>query len=303
MTWIIYALLGQTFSGIAVFIDKHLAENKIKDANSLAILSALAHCIPVIPLIFWTGFPGFESFHLFLAILSGCLLTFSLFPYYWMTQRYPVSQNEFFFKFDFVFLMLLGYFFLGENLTLTDIMAAFMVFIGALVFKRSRVDQIIGNDEMTPFYILMIGLMLGRIIGNAFITKYLLAYYSELDILFYYMIGVFASAVAVLAIMPAVRQKTIQSLHDQAGIKIFWLSMLTFLYQGGRLLVFHAYALGPIALVQVIGNFKVLITIIFGGLFSLISHQTFREDISRIGMTYKIIGALIMILGLTIIAY
>ncbi|NND64990.1 MAG: hypothetical protein HKM24_03400 [Gammaproteobacteria bacterium] len=72
-------------------------------------------------------------------------------------------------------------------------------------------------------------------------------------------------------------------------------------YHTGRVFAYIAYALGPLALVQVIGNFKVLLSVFMGAGLSKVQHKTFREDITLRAMAYKTIGAGLMFFGLTLI--
>ncbi|NND64773.1 MAG: hypothetical protein HKM24_02305, partial [Gammaproteobacteria bacterium] len=216
MTWLSAAFISQLLSLGGNYTDKYFLETKVPDHTAAMIMATMFDLAIAAPLFVFAGMPFLGWWHSFLATLTGIFMAVSLLPYYWMTKRYPVSLNEFFFKFDFLILMVIGYFWFDEHLTSVEIGAAFLIMIGALVFTRAKPQAVDGNRHIDALYFLMVFLMLTRIIFGAAMSKYLLQFHSAIEILIYFLFGLTLTGWVIFAGSKNLRQKTIAAISDQA---------------------------------------------------------------------------------------
>lgn len=138
MSWIILALMGPLFWSIGNHIDKFLIEKyfKIDGTGILLIFSSLIGLV-VAPIFFLIKPEVLEISYLNMSIVlvSGMLGAIVLWLYFKALEDDEVSVVVPFMQLIPVFAYVLGYFILGETLTLIQIFAMILIILGASILS------------------------------------------------------------------------------------------------------------------------------------------------------------------------
>ena len=197
-----------------------------------------------------------------------------------------------------IFGYILGYTFLGETLTVTQIIGSLVILVGVLLisidFSGAK-----RQFKWRPAIYMIIACILVSISGIIF--KYVTVGENFWVSSFWEYFGLGAFGVMIYAFVPKYR-KEFMDMNKKGGIKIFTLNTLSeILTISGNLLTNFAILLAPVTLVYLVSSFQPAIV-----LFMTIASTKFfpgivKENLSTKILLPKIIAIFIMILGSAIL--
>ena len=140
MTWFFIALIGPALWSITNHIDKYLLERFFKGTGpgALLIFSSLigAFVMPFIPIV-ERGVLNVTFFQVFLLVLAGVSFLGGIWLYFRALQKDDTSSVVPLFQMIPVWGLVLAWIFLGEMLSVSQIVGAALVIIGAVVISMA----------------------------------------------------------------------------------------------------------------------------------------------------------------------
>ena len=196
-----------------------------------------------------------------------------------------------------VFAYFLGYLFLGEILTLTQILAALVVLIGAsiLSFDLEEIEGKISIKwEMVGFIVLS---ALFFAFNDVLFKKFTIYQGSFVTSLFWQHLGIFIVGASFFFFSKNFREDFFSLIKNNRA-KIFVLNGLSeFFYILGGLLSNLATLFAPVVLVLVVNTYQTVFTFIIGLSLTLLLPHIVTEKISKRHLIQRILAIVIILLG------
>jgi len=143
MNWFLIALLPPIFWSLTNHIDKYLLTKYFKDGAIGAVMifsaSIAILLLPIILLIQPSVLQNFQINYL-LIILNGTLYLFASLPYFYALEKDDASLSVPLFQMIPVFSFILGYIFLKETLSVTQILGGIIIVISSIFISLNISD-------------------------------------------------------------------------------------------------------------------------------------------------------------------
>ncbi len=294
MDWIFLSLLAPLFWALSNFVDKYILGTHTKGIFDYLFFSTITSWIFFVVLMFLVGAPSISMFSL-IPIATGMMLIYSYGFYAKALQQGETSSLIILFKLIPVMTAGLAFVFLGQSLTMNELLGFVIVLAGAALisFERSKSIFIKG------FGMILIAICLWSVMTLA--IDYGLTKMSFWD---YFMLDNLGSAFAglTLLIVPSVRQQVVEGIRTARKVKytwFFWNNILDFF---GQMSIKKALAIAPSAgLVAVVMQVQSFYAILIGVLLTLFIPHIIKENISTPVLINKSIGAVIMFVGIYVL--
>lgn len=293
MTWIFYALIAPIFWSFSNFIDKYSLEKNVTNIFDFLFFSSIFGWLflPILVLVF--GFPEFNTFSL-LPISMGVLLVYSYGFYGKALEVGETSRVVILFKLIPVLTLAFGFLFLGQTLTFMQFLAFLLVLSGALFVS---IDKDIGGFKLykgTYWLLCAIGLWsVMFLISDWTLTKISFGEFMVFDTLGTALAG------PLLLLIPNVRRQVQEGWRNSTKAKFGWFFANNVTDLFGQMAMKKALSLAPAAgLVTVATQVQSIYVIALGVLLTIIFPQHIQEDISFKAVTGKLLGALVMFVGI-----
>lgn len=295
--WLPFAILAPAIYSINNFIDKLVIQKYIKEYYAIPIFTSIV-ALPF-ALIFWTfnGFPILSFNDSLLILISGMLLLSGGVLYFKALSKEETSLIIIMIQMTPVITLLLSYFFLQEQISLKQFLGFSLILTASLGASIKRVkDKFKISEEL--FYILAadtiwaIGYIVFDIVAPNNSFNALIAYES---------LGVAIGGLFLYFLIPIVKKSfniTLKKIN-KAGLGFVFTN--EFLYLMGRISTYYAVALGPVALVAIVGSTQVFFGIILGIILTLFMPKVFKEDLSKEGLLKKSLFGLVVFIGIILI--
>lgn len=302
MNWFLFAIVSPFLSALVNYIDKYLIEKvaRGRGVGSLIIFSALMG-LPVAFLILVFGPNVFTPSinNILLIMLNGSFYVAWVLPYLYALQKDDTSSVvPIILQFSSVFALLLGVIFLGEVLTLRQLVGCGFVFAGGmgLILRRDKnlaKRKYVFNKEV--FILSLISCFFIAISGIIF--KHVALKESFWVASFWESLGIFITAIFLFCVK-SYREQFLKVLKANK-VKVLSLNLLNeSLVTVGRVSLNYATMLAPVALVYFVDSgFQPFLVFAIGVFFSLFFPNIVKEDISKDRIMVKFLSMLVMFMG------
>lgn len=302
MTWFFIALGAPFLWAIVNIADQFLVskfsqKEKERSSGGLVLFSSLIGIFIALGiLIFTPNVLGIVFLDKLLLIIAGGLSVVWIILYLYAIEIENISVIVPWFLTVPIFGYFLGYIFLGETLTLNQIIGSFIVFLGLILIsidffekkeKRGIKKQIIIYMLSASIIVAISGIIFKYVTvgGNFWVSS------------FWEYLGLGGVGLILYMFVPKYRNE-FMNMNRAGGKKIFFINIISELMTiFGNLLTNFALLLAPVAMVYLVGSFQpaiVLLLIIIGTKFF---PHIIKEDISHKILIQKIIAIVIMTIG------
>jgi len=300
MSWFLIALGAPFLWAIVNIADKYLVEkfsdrDKEKSSGGLVLFSSLIGIfIAILIFIFTKQVLNISLLDKGLLFLNGGLTIIWIIFYLYALEIEDISSIVPLFRIVPVFGYIFGYIFLGEILSLYQIIGSIIILIGSFfisidftkskkIFKIRMVIYII----CACLAIAISGIIFKfvTIDGNFWVSSF-----WE-----YFGLGFFG--LIIYMFIPKYRNQ-FMDMNRKGGIKIFFINIISELMSvSGNLMTNFAILLAPVTMVYMVSSFQPAMVLIFTILGTKFFPDVIKENISRKVMIPKMIAILIMIVG------
>lgn len=297
MSWFFIALCAPFLLACANHNDKFLLSRYLKEKNigSIVIFSSLFSGVAILIVSFIE--PDVYDVSLFqgsAVVASGMLSVVAVVCYLNALDLGEASFVTPFYQTAPIFAYFLGYFILGETITLAQGLASVAIVAGALSlsfefgrrgmrFKRNVVALMLAASFLSA--------------TNGVIFKLVAVDRGFLVSLFWGFVGQVMAGLTLLVCVPSYRRDFLSFFKQQkvAGVGLIALSrMLTSVSEAVTL---YATLLAPVALVLLVNSFQPLFVIVFGVVLTLFFPRVAKESLGRMKMLQKGAGIGLMLVG------
>ena len=300
MNWLILAFSGPVLWALSTHIDKYLVERYFKH-GSVAVLMVFTAIIGALALPFiWLFRPGVVALDIqSMAVIavSGILYMGAIYFYLQALQTEEASTVAPFFQAAGIFGLILGYFVLGEKLSLLQIIGVLLIIAGSVILSL-RLGQ--GTSRVkTRLVILMLTCALS-IALSSLIFKFFAVRDEFWITTFWNFAGQVLFGVILMLIAANRRQfKKMMRSNTSAVLSVNGANELINL--GGNLGVRYTLLFVPLGIVQAISSTTSFFVLFFGVVISLFFPKLGSEEIGLASLMQKIIATTLVVAGVLLI--
>src|ERR671935_186756 len=297
MSWFFIALWAPFFLACANHNDKFLLSTylKTKTVGSIVIPSSLLSGVTVPIILFFQP----DAYHVSLVegtalVATGMLSVFAAVCYLYALDIDEASFVTPFYQTVPIFAYVLGYFILGETITLAQGLGSFVIIVGALAlsfefgrrgmrFKRNVVALMLGASFLSAV--------------NGVIFKLIAVQKGFLVSLFWGFVGQVMAGLTFLIFVPSFRRDFLGLFkrHKVAVVGLIALSRI--LVSVSEAVTLYATLLAPVALVLLVHSFQPLFVFTFGVVLTLFLPRVAKESLGRMKILQKGAGIGLMLVG------
>ena len=300
MSWLIYAFSGPVLWALSTHIDKYLVERYFKQ-GSVAVLMVFTAIIGSLALPFiWLFQPGMVSLDpqsIAVIAVSGILYMGAIYFYLEALQVEEASTVAPFFQAAGIYGLILGYFVLGEKLSILQIIGVLLIIAGSVLLSL-RIGQGAGRFK-TRLVILMLTCALA-IALSTLIFKFFAVRDEFWTTTFWNFAGQAIFGV-ILMLIAANRRQFIKMMRANTGAVLSVNGANELINLGGNLGMRYTLLFAPLGIVQAIASTTPFFVLFFGVVLSLFSPSLGREEISFAGLIQKIIATTFVVAGVLLI--
>jgi len=298
MNWIFLALLAPVFWIFSNYVDKYSLDRYTKGIVDFVFFSTITSWLFVPALIFFFGFPTLIWYSI-IPVLLGMLLIYSYGLYGKSLQEGETSRLVILFELVPVFTLVLAFLFLDQVLSLKEFVAFLLVLVGATIISIDKS----GAREKFAFTKgakwMLVAIVMWAVI-------FLIADFALTKMPFtdFFILDTLGAALAGLPLMliPATRRRVVYGIKTAVPQKYGWFLLNNFLDFFGQMTMKKALALSPSAgLVTVAIQVQSFYGIVLGFILTTLFPHIFKEDISKKSLGKKIVGALVMFVGIALL--
>ncbi len=298
MSWLLLALLAPALYSVSSFIDKYVIEQKVKSFATLTILGGCVALPFALGIFAVRGFTVYPLEQTILILLAGIGMELSLLPHYKAISLDDISTVTPVFQIIPVFVLILSYVFLGEQLTAEQFIGFWIVITGAFLLSRDKPNGTIFAIKKSFGWVMLAGILWAV---PAIIFKFVTVQQGFWDALAYEFLGVSIGAF-ILFLIPRFGKGFIYDVRNVSGGVWGILLSNEFIYLIGRLFGFYAIAVAPaIALVSALNGTMPLFTLVFGIILSVWFPYIVKEDIRKAVVAHKLVAILLIGAGMWLI--
>jgi uncharacterized membrane protein len=297
MTWLLFAFTGPVLWAISTHLDKYLVERYFKNSDVAALLVFTALIgLATLPVI-WAFRPDVLAMapaDVFLIALSGVLYMGAMYFYLGALQNEEASVVAPFWQASPLFGYVLAYLFLGETLTVRQMLGGLMIVAGAALIS------IRPGARAGQFKARLVVRMLACALALAFATLIFKAFAIEdafWPTTFWTFAGEAAFGAALLAI-PGFRRAFMAVLKSNTQALLAINASNELINLGGGLGSRYALTLAPMSLVQAVNSTTTLFVFLIGIALTLVAPSLGREDLSAANLAQKAVSTALVVAGL-----
>ena len=300
MSWLIYAFSGPVLWALSTHIDKYLVERYFKQ-GSVAVLMVFTAIIGSLALPFiWLFQPGMVSLDpqsIAVIAVSGILYMGAIYFYLEALQAEEASTVAPFFQAAGIYGLILGYFVLGEKLSILQIIGVLLIIAGSVLLSL-RIGQGAGRFK-TRLVILMLTCALA-IALSTLIFKFFAVRDEFWTTTFWNFAGQAIFGV-ILMLIAANRRQFIKMMRANTGAVLSVNGANELINLGGNLGMRYTLLFAPLGIVQAINSTTPFFVLFFGVVLSLFFPSLGREKISFASLMQKIIAITFVVAGVLLI--
>lgn len=296
MSWFLIALGAPFLWAISNYIDKYMLSRFFKPGKfgGIFILSTVIGLLtPPIIYFFKPDVLAVEAANALIMILIGFVGSFMFFPYFIALQKEGVTTVVPLFQTIPVFVYILSYFILGEQLSGVQIMASLMVIAGAIVLSVEMEGRLRFRNDV--FWLMTLASLVSAV--DIVLFKMLALKTDYWTVNFWGDIGYAAVAAGIFFFFPGARAEFFSVFTTKRrgvmGANIF----NEIIGAGGGLLIAYATLLAPAALVWVTNGFQPFFVFVIGIILTVYFPRLGTESLARRHIVQKLLAITIMFVG------
>jgi len=289
MLWVVLVIISAFIYSIVNIIDKAVISNEVKDPIIATFVYAAATFVMFGAIGFFVDVSlSFNSF--MLIFLTGIIVSIGVFLYYYLLKKGEVSTLIPFFSIFPVFVVIMAYLFLGEELSLIKYVGMGILVFGAFMISLNDHKLKFGFNRF--FILSIVTVFIAALV--IVLIKYLTFELSVLKMLFW--LGMGNGVIAFLLIIfhhPHLRKK------GRKGVK--HLAVSNILTVVGDLFALFAISLGSVSLVSALGRVKLLFVFFEASFLSVFYPKMLKEKITKSIFAKKLFAIIIIIVGAALV--
>lgn len=300
MNWFLIALGATLLWAIVNIIDdflvsKYSEKEKERSSGGLVLFSSLIGlAIAFFILFFKNGIFNISNLDKILLFVNGGLTITWIILYLYALEIEEVSNVVPWFLMVPVFGYVLGYFFLGETLTINQMIGSGVIVFGSFLISLDYSNR--KNKIKIKPVIYMLGACIALAVSG-FIFKFVTIDGDFWVSSFWEYLGLGFLGLLLYLFVPKYRNEFLY-MNKKGGKKIFLVNIFSEIMSvSGNLLTNFALLLAPISMVFLVGTFQPAIVLILAFLGTKFLPHIIKENISRKVMIPKIFSIIIMIIG------
>lgn len=303
-SWFLYAVIAPFLWALVNIADQYLIakysdKEKERSSGGLVIFSSLIGLlIAGIIFIFTDGLFSIPSLDIALLFLAGLLTVVWIVLYLFTLEIEEVSRVVPWFLTIPVFGYILGSIFLGETLSLRQVVGAILVFVGLIVISINWTETRVRIKHKPMLYMLLVSL---TVAVSGIIFKYVTVEDSFWISSFWEYVGLGTTGVFIFLCMPKQRREFIH-MNKAGGVRIFLVNVISeFTSVSGNLLTNFALVLAPATLVFIVGSFQPAFVLLLTIIGTYMFPKIIKEDMSWQVLYPKIVAVIVMVIGSAIL--
>ena len=300
MPWLIYAFSGPILWALSTHIDKYLVERYFKH-GSVAVLMVFTAIIGVLALPFiWLFQPGVVSLDpqsMAVIAVSGILYMGAIYFYLEALQAEEASTVAPFFQAAGIYGLILGYFVLGEKLSILQIIGVLLIIAGSVLLSL-RLGQ--GASRIKTRLVILMLVCALAIALSTLIFKFFAVRDEFWTTTFWNFAGQALFGV-ILMLIAANRRQFIKMMRANTGAVLSVNGANELINLGGNLGMRYTLLFAPLGIVQAISSTTPFFVLFFGVVLSLFFPSLGKEEISFAGLMQKIIATTLVVAGVLLI--
>ena len=302
MTWLLIALLPPALWSITNHIDKYLLSKYFKEGSvgALMVFSSLIGVI-LLPIIYFIHPAVITSFNwsYLLISINGLFYLSAVLPYFYALQKDETSITVPLFQMIPVYSFVLGYLFLGEKLTIMQIIGGLIILLGAL-FISLEIETIKHFKLKKDVFLLMtLSSLLYSI--NFILFKFFAIDYNFYITSFWEYVGFAFFAIILILFIKKYRNEFFKVIKVNS-IKVVSVNGINEIINIIAKIAFNfASLIVPVTLVWIVNGSQPFFVFIFGIILTLLFPKFAKEDLSKKVLLQKIIAIFVMFVGGVII--
>jgi drug/metabolite transporter (DMT)-like permease len=297
MNWFFIALCAPFLLACANHNDKFLLSRYLKEKNigSIVIFSSLFSGV-AIPIVSFIQ-PDVYDVSLLqgsAVVATGMFSVLAVVCYLYALDLDEASFVTPFYQTVPIFAYFLGYFVLGETITLAQGLASFVVIFGALAlsfefgwrgmrFKRNVVALMLAASFLSAI--------------NGVIFKLIAVDRGFWVSLFWGFVGQVMAGLTFLVCVPSYRRDFLGLFKQQKVAVVGLIALSRILFSVSEAVTLYATLLAPVALVLLVNSFQPLFVFTFGIVLTLFLPRVAKESLGRMKMLQKGVGIGLMLVG------
>lgn len=296
MNWFLIALIGPILYAVANHTDKYLISKYLKGGavGSLIIFSALFGIV-AIPVVLFIH-PDVLSVTFFRATIlafNGMLVVFAILCYFYALHKDETSNVVPFYQIIPIFGFILGYFVLGETISIIQATASFIIISGALVLSFELGETLRFKKEIVV--LMLIASILYAI--NGVIFKLIALDDGFWLSLFWSLIGQVILGVFFFLFVKPYRVQFLAMIKENRLVALGLNSLSEILFTVAEAVTAYAILLAPVVLVMLVNSFQPFFVFIIGVFLTLFFPKISQESLLRKHIFQKIVGIGLMVVG------
>lgn len=297
MAWFFIALIGPFLYTVANHTDKYLISKYLKGGRvgSLIIFSSFFSIVALPAVIFFH--PDILNVSLLQAIalaVNGMLIVFSVLFYFYALTYDDASSVVPFYQTIPVFAFILGYFFLGETITMGQGIASAVILFGALVLSFDFGSGARRFKKEVVF--LMLGASLLYAV-NGIVFKFIAIDSGFWTSTFWGLVGKIILGFGFLIFVPIYRNQFLAMVKENNFIVLGLNSLSEAMFIIGEGVTQFATLLAPVALVLLVNSFQPVFVFATGVALTVFLPHVSKESITSKVLVQKIFGIGLIVVG------
>lgn len=292
MMWVILVIIASAMGGFCNIIDQILRKKYIKDSIVLSVYFGLSSILFLLILPFKRIIVP-SIFDLSILLTMGVILLFGLILYVYAISIEEISRVVPLWEISPLLVLLMAFIFLGERLTVYQLLAFFLILMGSFLISIKRIK---GLFKISKAFFPMV--LSGFIYAlDNILIKFM---YSKVDfwsVLVWMGLGAVLGALIILSFKKYRIKfiKSLKSLKPRIGGVIFASESLATI---ARVLYNYALLLSSASLVYVLSGTQNIFVLLYATIFSLFLPKLIKEKIDKKTLLTKTIAILLILAGL-----
>lgn len=295
MEWIIYAILAYLFWTNCNIISKVILTKYVKNIFVFAILIGFIGLIPIILIPFkGLNFPGLNLF--LISLITGALYIYALTPYFKALSIEEVSRIIPLWRFTPIFVLVFATIFIGENLSLIEIIAFSLLMGGGFLISIKKFTK--SFKVSNAFYLMIFSSLLFGIYHT--LTKYVYLNQPFYDGFIFIRIGSFLGSASLL-LLKKYRIALVQtwySISRKVKGTIIAYELSNFI---GLVLFNYAVSITSVSIISATTGFQSIFVFIAALVISKKYPKILKEETTTKVIVQKILSILLILVGVALI--
>ena len=292
---VLIALLSPLIWAGSQILDSHVSNNLFRKNSSVIFYLGLTNLL-VLPFIVWWGGADVLTFPKevwWIIALSAALEVGYQIPYFLALKRMDVSIIAAMFSFGRIFMPVLAYYIVGEELSLIQYIGFFVIIAATMVLNLKRTDRL----RLDISFYLMLSASFMTVLGSV-ISKKALDDMNWLSFSFYYILVSDVFMLSMLLI-PKFRKEIASDFHIFKR-KFKLLVFMEVLDRSASLTSMLALSLLPVVVKSALGSTQPIFVLMYGYILYYFFGSRFKENLTRSELVKKLICFAVIIVGVVL---